>query len=98
MPSFVKTCTWTGTTSTDVQMVTLNSKPCHSMTAPKKARLRPPPRAPVVTAASTGDDSYYLVEGQLVTLEVKKGSAAFKIAVYKTDSGRSKGSYGADPC
>jgi hypothetical protein len=82
-PSFVKTCTWTGTNSTDVQFVTLYLQTAAAYDGSKQMANEMAATGAVVKSAGVGDDSYYFVEGSQVSLEVKKGSLAFKVSVYK---------------
>ncbi len=83
MPSFVKTCTWTGTNKTGVQFVTLYLQTAAAYDGSKRMATQMTAVGAVVKSAGVGDDSYYFVEGPQVSLEVKKGSVAFKVSVYK---------------
>jgi hypothetical protein len=83
MPSFVKTCTWTGTNKTDVQIVTLYLQTAAAYDGSKQMANEMAAAGVVVKSAGVGDDSYYFVEGSQVALEVKKGGVAFKVSVYK---------------
>jgi hypothetical protein len=82
-PTFVKTCTWTGSTSTSAQFVTLNLQTGTFFDGAKRQANLATAAGASVKPAGVGDDSYYLVEGTQVALWVKKGSGAFKLAVYK---------------
>ena len=82
-PTFVKTCTWTGSNSTGVQIVTLNVQTATFFDGAKKQAHMTTAAGGVVKPAGVGDDSYYLVQGTQVALWVKKGSSSFKVSVYK---------------
>jgi hypothetical protein len=79
-PTFRKTCTWSSTASGG-GTVTLNLQSLEMYEGGKKL-------AAMGTSVSTtsvsglGDDAYYLVSSKLVGLIVKKGTVAFKVAVY----------------
>jgi hypothetical protein len=82
-PTFVKTCTWTVSGSSGVQFVTLNLQTGAFFDGAKKQAALVSAAGGSVKPAGVGDDSFYLVEGTQVMLWVKKGSGAFKVAVYK---------------
>jgi hypothetical protein len=82
-PTFVKTCTWTGSNSSGVQVVTLNLQTGTFFDGAKKQANLATAAGAAVKPAGIGDDSYYVVEGTQVALWVKKGSGSFKVAVYK---------------
>lgn len=82
-PTFVKTCTWTGTNSTDVQFVTLYLQTAAAYDGGKQMANQMAAAGASVKSAGVGDDGYYFVEGSQVSLQVKKGSFAFKVSVYK---------------
>lgn len=82
-PTFVKTCTWTGSNSTGVQFVTLNLQSGPFFDGAKKQATMMSVTGTAVKPAGVGDDSYYLVQGPQVALWVKKGGSSFKVAVYK---------------
>jgi len=82
-PTFLKTCTWTGSNGTGPQFVTLNLQTGAFFDGAKKQAGMMAAAGGSVKPAGVGDDSYYLVEGTQVMLWVKKGSNAFKVAVYK---------------
>jgi len=82
-PTFVRTCTWTGSNSSGAQFVTLNLQTGTFFDGAKRQANLATAAGAGVKAAGVGDDSYYLVEGTQVALWVKKGSNAFKVAVYK---------------
>jgi hypothetical protein len=79
-PTFKKTCTWSATTSGG-GTVTLNLQSLDLFESGKKlaSYSKSASTAPV---SGLGDDAYYFVTGKLVSLIVKKGNAAFKVAVY----------------
>ena len=83
MPTFLKTCTWTGSNSSGVQFVTLNLQTAAFFDGAKRQTSLVAAAGGSVKPAGIGDDSYYLVEQTQVALWVKKGSGAFKLAVYK---------------
>ena len=82
-PTFLKTCTWTGSNSSGVQFVTLNLQTAAFFDGAKRQAALVSAAGGSVKSAGVGDDSYYLVEGTQVMLWVKKGSGAVKVAVYK---------------
>ena len=82
-PTFVKTCTWTGTTSTVVQFVTLNIQTASFFDGAKKQASMMTGSGVTVKSAGIGDDSYFSVLGTQVALWVKKGNGSFKVTVYK---------------
>ncbi|MFZ1992249.1 MAG: hypothetical protein WAW96_21040 [Alphaproteobacteria bacterium] len=82
-PTFVATCTWTGSNSSGVQFVTLHLQAATFYDGAKKQASMMTAAGAVVKSAGAGDDSYYFVEGPQVTLQVKKGNNSIKVAVYK---------------
>jgi hypothetical protein len=82
-PTFVKTCTWTGSNSTGAQFVTLNLQTGTFFDGAKRQATLTAAIGGTVKPAGVGEDSYYLVEGTQVALWVKKGGSSFKVAVYK---------------
>lgn len=82
-PTFLKTCTWTGSNSSGVQVVTLNLQTAAFFDGGKKQAALMAAAGGAVKPAGVGDDSYYSVLGDQVALWVKKGANAFKVAVYK---------------
>jgi hypothetical protein len=82
-PTFVRTCTWTGSNSSGAQFVTLNLQTGAFFDGAKKQATLATAAGAAMKSAGVGEDSYYLVEGTQVALWVKKGSGAFKVAVYK---------------
>ena len=83
-PTFVKTCTWTASGSANVKFVTLNLQPAESFEGGKQmaSQMAALSKGGAVEPAGVGEDSYYFVAGDQVGLLVKKGSIAFKVAVY----------------
>ena len=80
MPSFKKTCTWTATTK-DGGTATLNLQSLDQYDGGRKLASY----GKSVSATSIGgigDDAYYFGTDKVVSLVVKKGSIAFKVAVY----------------
>jgi len=82
-PTFLKTCTWTGSGGSGPNAVTLNLQTGAFFDGAKKQAGMMAAAGGAMKSAGVGDDSYYLVEGTQVMLWVKKGAAAFKVAVYK---------------
>jgi len=82
-PTFLKTCTWTGSNSTGAQFVTLNLQTGTFFDGAKKQAILMAAVGGTMKPAGVGQDSYYFVEGTQVALWVKKGGGSFKIAVYK---------------
>jgi hypothetical protein len=79
--TYKKTCTWytTSNAAEGAKYVTLMLQGLDAFQAGKLALVK----TIVVTPASgIGDDAYYLAVGPNVGLIVKKGNAAFKVAVY----------------
>ncbi len=79
-PTFKKTCSWNAATDGG-GTVTLNLQSSDQYDSGKKlaAMGKSVSATPV---GGIGDDAYYFGNDKLVSLIVKKGSAAFKIAVY----------------
>ncbi len=82
-PTFLKTCTWTGSNSSGAQFVTLNLQTAAFFDGAKRQAGLVAAAGGSVKSAGVSDDSYYLVQGTQVMLWVKKGGGAFKLAVYK---------------
>ncbi|MGE5147099.1 MAG: hypothetical protein ACM3N5_10135 [Candidatus Eiseniibacteriota bacterium] len=82
-PTFVKTCTWTGSNANGTQIVTLNLQTAATYDGAKKGATMASRMGASMKSAGIGDDSFYTVQGSQVTLEVKKGGAAFKVVIYK---------------
>ena len=82
-PTFVKTCTWSGSNSAGAQFVTLNLQTAAFFDGAKKQGTLMVAAGGTMKAAGVGDDSFYSVQGTQAMLWVKKGGNAFKIAVYK---------------
>ena len=83
-PTFKRTCTWTATSSAaaGVKFVTLMLQKLEAFQGGKAMGQM---KNIIVTPASgVGDDAYYLAVGDNAGLIVKKGNAAFKVAVYAT--------------
>ena len=85
-PTYVKTCTWNVSGSSNVKTVTLFLQTAASYDSGKKLALQmaAATTSTAFKAASVGDDGYYFVAGDQVGLLVKKGGLAFKVAVYAT--------------
>ncbi|MGH9624774.1 MAG: hypothetical protein ACRD4G_10600 [Bryobacteraceae bacterium] len=85
-PTFVKTCTWNASGSSDVKTVTLYLQTVAAYDGGKQmaTQMAAAVKEASVKSAAVGDDAYYFVEGELVGLLVKKGSVSFKVAVYAT--------------
>ncbi len=84
MPTFVKTCTWTPTVSSSIRAVTVNLQTVAFYDGAKKMAIQMAATLPAarMKPASVGDDGYYDVAGEMVTLLFKKGSSSVKVAVY----------------
>ena len=74
-PTFTATCTWTA----PGKIVTLMTEAVGPFNAGKKP---PSPAMQIVPATGIGDDAYYVVIGNMVSLFTKKGNTAFKTTVY----------------
>ncbi len=74
-PDFKTTCTWT---APDI-IVTLSNEGLNMFNA---ARTPPIPTLQVVPVGGVGDTAFYVVTGNMVSLHMKKGGAAFKTSVY----------------
>ncbi len=83
-PTFVKTCTWTPTASSSVRAVTVNLQTPAFYDGGKQMATRTAAALPTakVESVGIGDDGYYNVAGEMVTLLFKKGATAVKVAVY----------------
>jgi hypothetical protein len=82
-PTFTKTCTWTATTSGG-GTVTLNLQNLDQYAGGKKLASygKSVSANPI---GGIGDEAYYFGSDKLVSLAVKKGGGAFKVAVYAHD-------------
>jgi hypothetical protein len=80
-PTFKKTCTWStsGDDAKTVQSVTLLLQTTDAFEFGKK--LGGAKNASITAVSGVGDDAYYLVVANAVSLIVKKGNAAFKVTV-----------------
>src|SRR5512135_923673 len=85
-PTFVKTCTWTPSGNSEVRSVTLFLQTATSYDGGKQmaGQMAAAGKGATMTPAGVGEDSYYFVVGDQVGLLAKKGSVAFKVAVYAT--------------
>jgi hypothetical protein len=83
-PTFVKTCTWTPTVSSSIRAVTVNLQTPAFYDGAKQMAVAAAAALPAakVKPASVGDDGYYDVAGEMVTLLFKKGNSSVKVAVY----------------
>ena len=79
-PTFKKTCTWIATTSGD-GTVTLNLQSIDQYQGGRKLASYGT-SVSATSISGVGDDAYYFGSDKLVALVVKKGNAAFKVAVY----------------
>ena len=88
-PTYLKTCTWkpsSGSTDT-LKFLTLNLEGSDRFQAGKNLMQQSMPKNATFTQASgIGDDAYYTIFGTITSLMVKKGSVAFKLAMYGTTS------------
>src|SRR5277367_5212023 len=80
-PTYKKTCTWTATTSSG-GYVTLLLQDVSGFEGGKRLALAGAKNMSLTSISGVGDDAYYLAVGDQVGLLVKKGNAAFKVAVY----------------
>jgi hypothetical protein len=78
-PAFKKTCTWSATTSGG-GTVTLNLQGLDLYEGGKK--IASYGKVSTTSVSGIGDDAYYFGTDKLASLIVKKGSVAFKVAVY----------------
>jgi hypothetical protein len=83
-PTFVKTCTWTPTGSSSIRAVTANLQTTSFYDGAKQMAARAAAALPAakIKPASVGDDGYYDVASEMVTLLFKTGSSAVAVAVY----------------
>lgn len=79
-PTFKKTCTWTAT-SNGGGTVTLNLQSIDQYEGGRKLASYGK-SVSSTSIAGVGDDAYYSGTDKLISLVVKKGSVAFKVAVY----------------
>jgi hypothetical protein len=79
-PTFKKTCSWNATTEGG-GTVTLNLQGLQQYESGKKL-ARYGNSVSATPIGGIGDEAYYFGTDKLVSLIVKKGNAAFKIAVY----------------
>jgi hypothetical protein len=82
--SFVRTCTWNVTGSSDVKTVTLLMQTAATYDGGKQmaAQIVASVKGSAVTPARVGDDAYFFVTGDQSGLLVKKGANSFKVTVY----------------
>lgn len=91
-PQFLQTCTWVPTGSAkEIKAVTLNIQPGDTYDSGKRqielaataAGGDSKGNTKLIPASGIGDDAYYMTFGPSVTnLMFKKGTLAFKIAIY----------------
>jgi hypothetical protein len=81
-PTFVKTCTWTPSGTSEVVAITLNLQTAAAYDGGKRMATEMAAGGASITPAAVGDDGYYFVTGDQVALLVKKGELSFKVAVY----------------
>ena len=74
-PTFKATCTWV-TTGIIVTLMTEGPDPFNAGKRPLSPAMQ------IVPAGGIGDDAYYVVIGNMVSLLTKKGGTAFKTSVY----------------
>ncbi len=82
--TFVRTCTWTPSGSSNVTAVTLYLQTAAAYDGGKNMAMQMAAAAKggAVKPASVGEDSYYFIAGDQVGLLVKKGSISFKVSIY----------------
>lgn len=83
-PTFVKTCTWNASGSSDVKFVTLYLQTAAAYDGGKQMAAQMAAAGAGIKPAAVGDDAYYFVAGSQVGLLVRKGSVSFKVTVYAT--------------
>jgi len=83
-PTFVKTCTWNPSSSSEVSAVTLYLQTVAAYDGGKHmaSLMAAGSKDASVQPVAVGDDAYYFIAGDQVGLLVKKGSASFKATVY----------------
>lgn len=81
-PTFVKTCTWTPTGTSQITAITLNLQTARAYDGGKQMAAIMKARGASITSAAVGDDAYYSGMGSITMLFVKTGDIAFKVAVY----------------
>jgi len=88
-PTFLKTCTWAPTGPAKVTAVTVNLQTTAFYDGAKQTVMNKQMAMKVAAAAASvvkpvtvGEDGYYDVAGDLVTLWFKKGAVSAKVAVY----------------
>ncbi|MGB8028972.1 MAG: hypothetical protein WCF30_04825 [Terracidiphilus sp.] len=74
-PTFKATCTWTAPGKI-ITLMTEGTDPFNADKTPISPAMQ------IVPAPGIGDDAYYVVIGNMVSLLTKKGSTAFKTTVY----------------
>ena len=74
-PTFKATCTWTAPGKI-VTLMTEGTDPFNAGKTPMSPAMQ------IVPVPGIGDDAYYVVIGNMVSLLTKKGSTAFKTTVY----------------
>ena len=82
--TFVKTCTWTPTVSSNIKAVTVNVQTAGFYDGAKQMAVKTAAAVPAdqFKTASVGDDGFYNVSGELAALFFKKGGSSVKVAVY----------------
>jgi hypothetical protein len=82
-PAFLKTCTWAPTGPAKVTAVTVNLQTTAFHDGAKQMAMKvAAATASVVKPVTVGEDGYYNVAGDLVTLWFKKGAVSAKVTVY----------------
>lgn len=81
-PTFVKTCTWTTSGSSQVKFVTLYLQTASAYDRGKQMAAMMAAGGASISPATVGDEGYYFVTRSQVALLVKKGGASFKVTVY----------------
>lgn len=81
-PTFVKTCTWNVSGSSNVKFVTLYLQTVAAYDGGKRMATEMTAAGAGIKPAAVGDDAYYFVAGNQAGLLVKKGSVSFKVTVY----------------
>jgi hypothetical protein len=81
-PTFKRTCTWSATVSGGGTVTLFLQKGDSFQRGKQMMQMASGGKPLVVTISGVGDDAYYFGPDNLVALIVKKGSIAFKVAVY----------------
>ena len=81
-PTFVKTCTWKPTGSSDIRAVTVNLQTSAFYDGAKQKASSATALGLSMRSAAVGDDGFVETVGEMSTLWFKKGNVALKVNVY----------------